>query len=343
MKPYETIENKSMTEIPQQTRRSTNDYVNLRIVQEVSERIAANVGQVIIGKRNEVRLATLGLLCRGHILLEDIPGVGKTMMARALSKTVGLTFSRIQFTPDMLPSDVTGVSIFNQQTNQFEFRPGPIMSQIVLADEINRATPKTQSALLEAMEERQVTVDGVTYRMANPFMILATQNPIEYEGTYPLPEAQLDRFLIRIQMGYPTPAEELTILSAQQYQHPIANIQQSITLEELVHAQNAVLQVYVAEEIKQYIVALITATRTHPDLYLGSSPRGSLALFRTAQARAAMAGRDYVIPDDVKALAEVTLSHRVIVGPSARMRDVSARVIIQDILATTPVPGTSVR
>ncbi len=332
-----------MTEIPQQTRRSAAEYNNLRIVQDVSERIAANVSQVIIGKRNEVRLATLGLLCRGHILLEDIPGVGKTMMARALSKTVGLSFSRIQFTPDMLPSDVTGVSIFNQQTGQFEFRPGPIMSQIVLADEINRATPKTQSALLEAMEERQVTVDGVTYRMANPFMILATQNPIEYEGTYPLPEAQLDRFLIRIQMGYPTPAEELTILSAQQYQHPIANIQQCITLEELVHAQNAVLQVYVAEEIKQYIVALITATRTHPDLYLGSSPRGSLALFRTAQARAAMAGRDYVIPDDVKALAEVTLSHRVIIGPSARMRDVSARVIIQDILATTPVPGTSVR
>lgn len=343
MKLYEPIGNRSMTEIPQQTRRSTVEYNGIRIVQDVSERIAANVSQVIIGKRNEVRLATLGLLCRGHILLEDIPGVGKTMMARALSKTVGLSFSRIQFTPDMLPSDVTGVSIFNQQTGQFEFRPGPIMSQIVLADEINRATPKTQSALLEAMEERQVTVDGVTYRMANPFMILATQNPIEYEGTYPLPEAQLDRFLIRIQMGYPTPAEELTILSAQQYQHPIANIQQSITLEELVHAQNAVLQVYVAEEIKQYIVALITATRTHPDLYLGSSPRGSLALFRTAQARAAMAGRDYVIPDDVKALAEVTLSHRVIIGPSARMRDVSARVIIQDILATTPVPGTSVR
>lgn len=333
-----------MTDVPQQTRRSIPaDYTNVRIVQDVSERIAANVSQVIIGKRNEVRLATLGLLCRGHILLEDIPGVGKTMMARALSKTVGLSFSRIQFTPDMLPSDVTGVSIFNQQTGQFEFRPGPIMSQIVLADEINRATPKTQSALLEAMEERQVTVDGVTYRMANPFMILATQNPIEYEGTYPLPEAQLDRFLIRIQMGYPTPAEELTILSAQQYQHPIVNIQQSITVEELIHAQNAVLQVYVADEIKQYIVALITATRTHPDLYLGSSPRGSLALFRTAQARAAMAGRDYVIPDDVKALAEVTLSHRVIIGPSARMRDISPRVIIQDILATTPVPGSSVR
>jgi MoxR-like ATPase len=326
----------------QQTRRS-NDTGSIRLVQEVSERIAQNVGQVIIGKRNEVRLAILGLLCRGHILLEDIPGVGKTMMARALSKTVGLSFSRIQFTPDMLPSDITGVSIFNQQTLQFEFRPGPIMSQIVLADEINRATPKTQSSLLEAMEERQVTVDGITYAMANPFMILATQNPIEYEGTFPLPEAQLDRFLIRIQMGYPTPAEELTILSAQQYQHPIQNIQQAITLEELLRAQSAVQQVYVADEIKQYIVALITATRTHPDIYLGSSPRGSLALFRTAQARAAMAGRDYVIPDDVKALAEVTLAHRVIVGASARMKDISARVIIQEIVTTTPVPGTSVR
>jgi MoxR-like ATPase len=326
----------------QQTRR-TNETSNIRLVQDVSERIAQNVGQVIIGKRNEVRLAILGLLCRGHILLEDIPGVGKTMMARALSKTVGLSFSRIQFTPDMLPSDITGVSIFNQQTLQFEFRPGPIMSQIVLADEINRATPKTQSSLLEAMEERQVTVDGITYAMANPFMILATQNPIEYEGTFPLPEAQLDRFLIRIQMGYPTPAEELTILSAQQYQHPIENVQQAIALEELLRAQNAVQQIYVADEIKQYIVALITATRTHPDIYLGSSPRGSLALFRAAQARAAMAGRDYVIPDDVKALAEVTLAHRVIVGASARMKDISARVIIHDIVTTTPVPGTSVR
>ena len=331
-----------MTEFTQQTRRPT-EAANIRIVQDVSERIAQTVGQVIIGKRNEIRLATLGLLCKGHILLEDIPGVGKTMMARALSKTIGLSFSRIQFTPDLLPSDVTGVSIFNQQTTQFEFRPGPIMSQIVLADEINRATPKTQSALLEAMEEKQVTVDGTTYAMANPFMIMATQNPIEYEGTFPLPEAQLDRFLIRIQMGYPTPAEELTILSAQQYQHPIQNVQQSIGPDDLVKAQNAITQVYVAEEIKQYIVALITATRSHPDLYLGSSPRGSLGLFRTSQARAAMAGRDYVIPDDVKALAEVTLAHRVITGPSARMRDVSSRVIIQDILAVTPVPGTSVR
>lgn len=332
-----------MTEQPQQTTRRSNDTGSVRMVQEVSERVARSVGQVIIGKRNEIRLAILGLLCRGHLLLEDIPGVGKTMMARALSKAIGCTFNRIQFTPDMLPSDVTGVSIFNQKTNQFEFRPGPIMAEIVLADEINRATPKTQAALLEAMEEKQVTVDGVTYRMSNPFMIMATQNPIEYEGTFPLPEAQLDRFLLRLQMGYPTPAEELTILSAQQYQHPIENIQQVISVTDLLHAQQAVMQIYVAEEIKQYIVALVNATRIHSDVYLGSSPRGSLALFRTSQARAAMAGRDYVVPDDVKALAEVTLAHRIIVGPSARMKDISSRQIVQDILATTPVPGASIR
>jgi MoxR-like ATPase len=331
-----------MTNNPNQTRRN-NTANNLGIVAEITERIAQGVGQVIIGKRNEVRLAVLGLLCKGHILIEDIPGVGKTMMARSLSKAIGCTFSRIQFTPDMLPSDVTGVSIFNQRSNEFEFRPGPLMAQIVLADEINRATPKTQSALLEAMEEKQVTVDGVTYAMDNPFMILATQNPIEYEGTFPLPEAQLDRFIMRIQMGYPTPAEELTVLSAQQYQHPIANLQQAVSLDELIAAQEAIKQVYVAEEIKQYIINLVTASRVHSDVYLGSSPRGSLSLFRTSQARAAMAGRDYVVPDDVKALAEVTLAHRVIVGPSARIKDISSRTIIQDILATTPVPGTNAR
>jgi MoxR-like ATPase len=243
----------------------------------------------------------------------------------------------------MLPSDVTGVSIFNEQTREFEFRAGPIVSQIVLADEINRATPKTQAALLEAMEERQVTVDGVTHPMPDPFMILATQNPIEYEGTFPLPEAQLDRFLIRLQLGYPSPMEELTVLSAQQYGHPINNIQQAISVQELLTAQSAVREVYVADEIKQYIVALVNGTRQHPDVYLGSSPRGSLALFRCAQTRAAMAGRDYVIPDDVKALAEVTLSHRIIVGPAARIKDISARTIVQDVLGTTPVPGSSAR
>jgi MoxR-like ATPase len=330
-----------MSKQSQHTTRRSNDTPSIRIVSEVTERIAQSVGQVIIGKRNEVRLAILGLLCKGHILIEDIPGVGKTMMARALAKVVGCSFSRIQFTPDMLPSDITGVSIYNQRTNEFEFRPGPIMAQVVLADEINRATPKTQSALLEAMEEKQVTVEGVTYKMDNPFIILATQNPIEYEGTFPLPEAQLDRFMIRIQMGYPAPAEEITILSAQQFQHPIANLQQVISLEELLRAQAAINHVYVADEIKQYIVNLVTATRAHSDVYLGSSPRGSLALFRTTQARAAMAGRDYVVPDDVKALSDVTLAHRIIVGPSARIKDISARTIVQDVLAVTPVPGAS--
>ena len=217
-------------------------------VKEIGERIANAVGQVILGKSNEVRLTILGMLCRGHILLEDIPGVGKTMMAKSLARAVGCTFNRIQFTPDMLPSDITGVSIFNPKTREFEFRPGPIMAQIVLADEINRATPKTQSALLEAMEERQMTVDGVTYRLSNPFLILATQNPIEYEGTFPLPEAQLDRFLIRIQMGYPQPQDELAILASQQYQHPIQNLQQVVTLKELLAVQQLIKDVYVAKE-----------------------------------------------------------------------------------------------
>jgi len=242
-----------------------------------------------------------------------------------------------------LPSDITGVSLFNQKTREFEFRPGPIMAQIVLADEINRATPKTQAALLEAMEEHQLTIDGITHTMAEPFLILATQNPIEYEGTFPLPEAQLDRFLLKIQLGYPAPAEELTVLSAQQLMHPINNLRQVVSVDELLAAQQAVRETYVAEEVKRYIVDLVNATRGHPDVYLGSSPRGSLGLFRTAQARAAMAGRDYVIPDDVKALAEVTLAHRIIVGPEARVNKVLPRSIVQDVLLSTPVPGASVR
>jgi len=335
-----------MTYFPQNTRqtpRAVNMAPQINLAQNVAERIAQSVGQVIIGKRNEVRLAVLGLLCKGHILIEDIPGVGKTMLAKALARVIGCTFSRIQFTPDMLPSDVTGVSLFNQKTREFEFRAGPIMAQIVLADEINRATPKTQAALLEAMEEHQVTVDGVTHQMDNPFMILATQNPIEYEGTFPLPEAQLDRFMIRLQLGYPSPAEELTVLSAQQYEHPIANLQQVVSIQELLSAQQAIREIYVADEVKRYIIDLVNATRQHPDVYLGSSPRGSLALFRTSQARAAMAGRDYVIPDDVKALAEVTLAHRVIVGPAARIKDISSRTVIQDVLASTGVPGASAR
>ena len=325
------------------TRRTATVRQTTATVQEIAERVTNSVGQVILGKANEIRLTTLGLLCRGHILLEDIPGVGKTMLAKSLARAVGCTFNRIQFTPDMLPSDITGVSIYNPKTREFEFRPGPIMAQIVLADEINRATPKTQSALLEAMEEGQMTVDGVTYRLSNPFLIMATQNPIEYEGTFPLPEAQLDRFLVRIQMGYPQPADELKILSSQQYQHPIQNLQQVVSLKELLAAQQQIKDIYVANEVQQYIINLITASRRHADVYLGSSPRGSLALFRTAQARAAMTGRDFVIPDDVKALAEVTLAHRIIVGPAARIKNITSRTIVNDILQNTPVPGSSVR
>jgi MoxR-like ATPase len=335
-----------MTDYPhetRQTRRPVDANQQISLAQHVAERIAQSVSQVIIGKRNEVRLTVLGLLCQGHILIEDIPGVGKTMMAKALARSIGCTFSRIQFTPDMLPSDVTGVSLFNQKTREFEFRAGPIMAQIVLADEINRATPKTQAALLEAMEERQVTVDGVTYSLEEPFMLLATQNPIEYEGTFPLPEAQLDRFMVRIQLGYPSPNEELTVLSAQQYEHPLQNLFQVVSVQELLAAQKAVREVYVADDVKRYVIDLVNASRQHPDVYLGSSPRGSLALFRTSQARAAMAGRDYVIPDDVKALAEVTLAHRIIVGPAARIKDISSRTVVQDILTATPVPGASAR
>lgn len=333
-----------MSDYPQETRRTAdnNPQHQVTLVQNVAERVVQSVGQVIIGKRYEIRLTVLGLITRGHILIEDIPGVGKTMMAKALSRAIGATFSRIQFTPDMLPTDITGVSVYNQRTREFEFHAGPIMAQIVLADEINRATPKTQSALLEAMEERQVTVDGTTYAMNDPFLMLATQNPIEYEGTFPLPEAQLDRFLIKMQLGYPSQADELTMLSSQQYEHPINNMQQAISVQELLAAQRAVRGIYVSEEVKQYIVALVSATRRRDDVvYLGSSPRGSLALFRTAQTRAAMAGRAYVIPDDVKNLAEATLAHRVIVASQARVKGISAQAVIQDALASVPVPGAS--
>jgi len=310
-------------------------------LQTVADRVISNVEKVIVGKSAEVQLTLVGLLCQGHLLIEDVPGVGKTMLAKALARSIGTTFNRIQFTPDMLPSDVTGVSIFNQLTRQFEFRPGPIMAQIVLADEINRATPKTQAALLEAMEEKQTTVDGVTHPLPRPFMVLATQNPIEYEGTFPLPEAQLDRFLLRLSLGYPTAANEIDVLDRQQFQHPIEKLEQVIGAEELLAAQTAVRQVYADAAIKAYLVEIVTQTRKHPDVYLGASPRGSLALHHTAQARAALHGRDYIIPDDVKSLAEAALAHRIIIGPAARIKDVSARSVIQDILSTVPVPGGS--
>jgi MoxR-like ATPase len=311
-------------------------------VQPIAERIIENVNRVIIGKRAEIRLTVIGLLCQGHVLIEDVPGVGKTVMAKALAKSIGSSFSRIQFTPDMLPSDVTGVSVFNQQTHQFEFRPGPIFAQIVLTDEINRATPKTQAALLEAMEEHQITVDGITYPLEAPFLVLATQNPIEYEGTFPLPEAQLDRFLLRIKLGYPALQDELLMLDAQQFRHPLADLTQVVSVDELKRAQEDVKGVYVNDDIKRYIIDIVTATRTQQDIYLGASPRGALALYRASQARAAIAGRDYVIPDDIKALAEVTLAHRVIVGPSARIRDITSRSLIQNLINSTPVPGATV-
>ncbi len=314
----------------------------MTIVQSIAEQIINNVSTVIIGKRNEIRLTVIGLLCEGHILIEDVPGVGKTMLARALSRSIGCRFSRIQFTPDMLPTDVTGVSVYNQKTLEFEFKEGPIVAQIILADEINRATPKTQSALLEAMEEHQITVDGTTHLLGPPFLVLATQNPIEYEGTFPLPEAQLDRFIVRIELGYPSPQEELAMLDSQQYQHPVIHLQQVISVQELLDAQRAVRNVYLAPEIKRYIIDLVTATRRHPDVYLGASPRGALALYRTSQALAASVGRDYVLPDDVKNLAEVALAHRIILGPAARIKDISSQTIIREILNGVPVPGATI-
>ena len=308
--------------------------------QKIATTLLNNVQQVIIGKEEVVELAVIALISNGHLLIEDAPGVGKTMLARSLARSLDCTFRRIQFTPDMLPGDITGVSVYNQKIQDFEFRPGPIMAQMVLADEINRATPKVQSALLECMEEGQVTVDGVTHKIPSPFHVLATQNPIEYEGTFPLPETQLDRFLMRIHIGYPSQSDEVTVVEKQQHNHPIENIAPVATSDDLLTLQAAVKDVYVDDLVKQYIVSLVAATRDHPTIYLGASPRGSLALFRTVQARALIHGRDYVLPDDVKVLAGPVLAHRLIIRLTDVSQDRTGRASIAELLETIPVPGT---
>ena len=312
------------------------------LVHTFVQRVTENVSRVILGKEDAIQRTLLALLCEGHLLIEDVPGLGKTMLARSIARSIGCSFNRIQFTPDMLPSDVTGVSVYNQKSQEFEFRPGPIFAQIVLADEINRATPKTQAALLEAMEERQVTIDGVTHAMQRPFLVLATQNPIEYAGTFPLPEAQVDRFIMRIHLGYPDRRHEIAILDSQRDHHPIQDLAQVVDREALMQAQEAVKQVYVDDRIKEYIVSIAQATRQHPDVYLGASPRGSLALFKTARALAAAQNRDYVLPDDIKELAAPTLAHRIIVSPSARIKNIGSEAILREIMESVPVPGMRV-
>jgi MoxR-like ATPase len=307
-------------------------------VSSTASKIITNVEKVIIGKRQQVAMALVAYLCEGHILLEDVPGVAKTMLARALARSVGSVFKRLQCTPDLLPTDVTGVSVFNQKTAEFEFRPGPIFAQTVLADEINRATPRTQSALLEAMAERRVTVDGQTYALKAPFLLIATQNPIDHEGTFPLPEAQLDRFLVRLSLGYPSLAEESKMLERLQHGHPIDDLAPVVSAPDFIACQQAIREVYVDARVRKYLLEIVEATRQHEDLHLGGSPRASIALFRTGQALAAMNGRNFVLPDDVKKMAQAVLAHRVILRPESRLRKVTAGSIINEILTEVSVP-----
>ena len=307
----------------------------------LARRIIDNVSRVIVGKTPVIEQALAALIAQGHLLVEDVPGVGKTMLAKSLATSLGCTFKRIQFTPDLLPSDVSGISVYDQRTGDFNFRPGPIMSQVVLADEINRATPKTQSALLEAMEELQVTVDGVTHSLEHPFIVIATQNPIEHEGTFPLPEAQLDRFLMRISLGYPDFTEEMSIIEQQEQEHPIGLLEAVTTPDEVVKLQTAAKSVYVDRLVRQYIVTLVEATRQHQDIALGASPRASLGLFRAARGLALVQDRDFVLPDDIKALAVPVMAHRIILSSSARMRGVAQPEVISELLETVAVPGAT--
>ncbi len=307
----------------------------------IAQEIVENVCKVIVGKNAVIEHALAAVIAQGHILIEDVPGVGKTMLAKSISASIGCSFKRIQFTPDLLPSDIVGVSIYNQSTGEFQFRPGPVMAQVVLVDEINRATPKTQSALLEAMEELQVTVDGVTRPLERPFVVMATQNPIEHEGTFPLPEAQLDRFLMRISLGYPTFSEELSVIEQQEQTHPIDELQAVASPGDVTGLQDAAKNVYVDSAVREYIVTLIDATRNHEDVSLGASPRASLGMFRAARGLAIMRDRDYVIPDDVKELAHAVLAHRLILSPSARMRGLQTAQVIDGLLESVAVPGAT--
>ena len=310
-------------------------------INQTAKKIIANVEKAIVGKRSQLILSLVAWLCEGHILLEDVPGVAKTMLARALARSLGCTFKRIQCTPDLLPTDVTGTSVFNQKTTEFEFRPGPVFAHVLLADEINRTTPRTQAALLEAMGESRVTVDGTTHQLGPPFLVIATQNPVDHEGTFPLPEAQLDRFLMKFSLGYPTMEDELKMLEMLQYSHPIDSLEPVVSSEELVACQRACREVYVDDKVRRYIMQIVHDTRSHEDVHLGGSPRASLAMFRTSQAMASLRGRNFVLPDDVKRVAGPVLTHRMILKPESRLRKITPGSVVDEIVSDIAVPSIS--